>query len=255
MTEPDSATEAKEPPRPHIVLRFFRLFSDLLTPKNITLLAGLLLVAVTSLFGGWEAVAADETEIPEFEAGDVVPVAPFEVTSYEVFWADDLAPLTSAWQDTTFLAMRINLAQTTQQVIYTYILSEAVTARIPGVELSPQEGLWSNSNVTDGSLGRPRVYRAVDFNMSRSIQPNLSQEYWLVWELPPETERVPELVFEFYSHTWRQSALDRGYAWFDRTLVATQVTQVAAAGDVMAHVAPSHVAPSHDGESHGGVEN
>ena len=80
---------------------------------------------------------------------------------------------------------------------------------------------------------RPTAFRVIDAQSARAFQPALEQEYWLVWELPPDTPRSPQVELQYFSHNWRASSLDGGFFWTDRTPVAVQDVSAAMNGGIL----------------------
>ena len=58
------------------IWRFFRLFSDLASPSNLAILAGLALVLVTGVFGGWNSADAQPETTPRATSSEVVAAQP-----------------------------------------------------------------------------------------------------------------------------------------------------------------------------------
>lgn len=132
-------------------LRFFGLFSDLLTVRNAILLGALAVIALTAAFGGWSAAADDTDETPEFEAADEIIATPFTVEVLEVFWAPEAGSLVYSG-DSMFLLVRARIEVDNNEAVQEALLSKAVTGFLPE-PLEPQPGLWSNSLADDGSIG------------------------------------------------------------------------------------------------------
>lgn len=202
------------------IMKFFRLFSDLLTVKNVVLLAALALVALTGFFGGWEPATTEGTLA--LEEGDTAQADPLAITAGEALWTSDPGPLGFANPENVYLLLRAHVDSSHAEAIPAPIVQRAVTGFL-SEPLEAQPGLWSNSYVDDGSLGTPNIYRVIDDHRARGVQPNLPQEYWFVWELPATTPAEATVEFHFFSHTWRKSSLEDTHIWADRTLAATQV--------------------------------
>lgn len=202
-------------------LRFFRLFSDLLNVKNVVLLVTLGLIGLSGLLGGWGTATAEHEEIPIIDAGESTAADPFQITALEAFWSDDPGAFGFAGES-TFLFLRAHVESGHGEAIPAPVLLDSLTMRV-AEELEPEPGMFSNSFTDDGSTGTPVAYRAIDGQSVRGVQPGLGQEYWFMWALPLDTPRDGEVEVQFFSHTWRQSALEDAHIWADRTLVATQV--------------------------------
>ncbi|WP_187995047.1 hypothetical protein [Schaalia sp. JY-X159] len=215
------------------IWRFFKLFSDLASPANLTILAGLALILVTGVFGGWNAADAQPETTPRASSSEAVSARPFTISISDSFWTSDPSPLPGGFQEAAFFVVKARVVNTTESWIQAPLLSQAITATIPNTDLQPQSGLWSNALVSDGSMGGPTAYRVIDLQSARAFQPALEQEYWLVWELPPDTPRSPQVQLQYFSHTWRASSLDGGFFWTDRSLVAVQSLSAAVEGEVI----------------------
>ena len=226
MSKSDSTREAT-------IWRFFRLFSDLASPANLAILAGLALVLVTGVFGGWNSADAQPETTPRATSSEVVAAQPFTVSVSDAFWTTDPSPLPAGFQEATFFIVRARVVNTTDSWIQAPLLGQAITAAVPNTELQPQSGLWSNAQVNDGSMGSPTALRVIDAQSARAFQPALEQEYWLVWELPPDTPRSPQVELQYFSHNWRASSLDGGFFWTDRTPVAVQDVSAAMNGGIL----------------------
>ncbi len=212
--------------------KFFKLFADLVTPVNLLIVAGLAVILVTGLTSGWDAVEAEDEEIPVAALGDEVNAHPFLITVHDTAWVDDPTPLFGSSETEAMFVARVTLQNATNESVPTGIVTDSVNARIPDTPLEPQPGLFSNMVVSDGSFGKPEVTRVIDGKPSRAIQPALVNEYWLMWRLPVDTPREASLNLEFSEHTWRASSLDGGEFWADRTLTAIHPVTARVGGEL-----------------------
>jgi hypothetical protein len=247
-------------------LRFLKLFSDLVNPVNIAILAGLAVIAVTGAFGGWRAAEEDPEALAVVEEGAPASADPFAITIQEAFWTADSAPLGWQPEDTVSLVVRAHVESSFDAPVPVSQLCQSVVAIMPGVEAaagqaSQAEGLGAaEDSGSEGSAGssegqsglagdgagqsqRPgggvpaglvpwAAYRVVDGAHERAVQPGIPQDYWLVWQIPADSPQPDALRIVHTRATWRASSLDGGMFWADRTAVSTQEIAVAPTGKV-----------------------
>ena len=93
-----------------------------------------------------------------------------------------------------------------------------VTAASFGVSL---QGLRQFGRSVAQDSARPDVVRAIDATPLGALQPGIEQNLALVWE-QDAAQKVPETVsVVVIGHTWRISALDGSWQWFDPAPAAT----------------------------------
>ena len=214
------------------LLKFLKLFADLVTPTNVLVLLGLVIIGVTALLGGWGAIGQQSRDVPAVAAGETAHTGPFDITVREALWAGDSGALSLPDQGSALLVVRATVENTHGTWVDAVVLADALSGRLPGVDLTPQSGLFANSRTTDGGIGTPTLRRAVDLQYASTIQPGLPQDYWFVWELPSDTQRSESLDLTFHAQTWRASSLDGHHFWTDRVLAAHQEIAVEADGEV-----------------------
>lgn len=208
------------------LLRFLKLFADLVTPTNVVLLVGVAIVGVTGLLGGWTAIEERPDVVPELATGEAAQTGPFAITVERALWDPDPSEFGLPDTGDALLVVRAQVENTHGSWIDATVLASALTGRLPGVALVPQSGLYANSLTTDGSIGTPTLRRAVDLQYAATVQPAPAQAYWFVWELPADTPRTDRVDLEFNSQNWRASALDGHHLWTDRALLARQTVDV-----------------------------
>ncbi|MGO3797071.1 MAG: hypothetical protein ACTJGR_08135 [Pauljensenia sp.] len=214
------------------LVRFLRLFADMVTPTNVAVLAGLAVIGVTGILGGWKAIEEQPQDVPVVADGETVRTGPFDITVRQAMWAQDPGAFGLPDQGDALLVLRATVENTHGSWVDAYVLADALSGSLPGVDLVPQSGLFANSRATDGGIGTPTLRRAVDLQYASTVQPGLSQDYWFVWELPPDTQRTSHLDLTFHSQTWRASSLDGHHFWTDRVLIGHQEIVVDTDGEV-----------------------
>ncbi|GEM_PF-1090381 len=225
-------TPARPPRPPGTLVRFLRLFADMVTPTNVAVLVGLAIIGVTGILGGWQAIEEQPQDVPVVADGETVRTGPFAITVRQAMWAQDPGDFGLPDQGEALLVLRATVENTHGRWVEAYVLSDALSGSLPGVDLVPQSGLFANSRATDGGIGTPTLRRAVDLQYASTIQPGLTQDCWFVWELPPDTQRTTHLDVTFHSQTWRASSLDGHLFWTDRVLSGHQEVLVDADGEV-----------------------
>jgi hypothetical protein len=224
-------------------LRFLKLFSDLVNPVNIAILAGLAVIAVTGAFGGWRAAEEDPEALAVVEEGAPASADPFTITIQEAFWTADAAPLGWQPEDTVSLVVRAHVESSFDAPVPVSQLCQSVVAIMPGVEAaagqaSQAEGLDGAGQSQQSGGGVPAglvpwaAYRVVDGAHERAVQPGIPQDYWLVWQIPADSPQPDALRIVHTRATWRASSLDGGMFWADRTAASTQEIAVAPTGKV-----------------------
>lgn len=215
------------------VLAVRKRFGGLLSSRNLLLAAAAAVIAWTGVTGGWgSALEATPEELPTVEPSAAVEAAPLSIRVTDAFWADDVSALTYPLEDATFLIVRAEITAEVTEPLAFYDVPGSLHVTIPGTELPTPSGGYSNSLVEDGSLGDPELFRVVDSQPIRALQPSMPQEYWLVWTLPAATEHAETVRIEYLARTHRRSSLDASMLWTDPVPVAVQDLAPAADGTV-----------------------
>ncbi len=269
--EPDPATGAPAEPGPPspmameeqtgeekpapLWLRVVKLFSDLVSPTNVAIVAGLVVIGLTAAFGGLDASAEDREVLPVVADGEAAAADPFTLTVDRAFWSPDGGGLL-VWspEGTETLVVRAHVESSADSAVSAFELRRSVGAILPGVdpasggttvgtdgagEIDPAGGLTEDAESGAGSPGGDAtvglmptsVYRAVDGQQTGAVQPGMPQDYWLVWELPADVGRPSEVQVVYSGATWRASSLDGGFYWADRTGTSTQTLDVEPDGE------------------------
>ena len=229
--ETESGTTGEQAPQAHFAIRFLKLFADLITVRNVAILAGIVLVGVSGLTGGLGAAEDTEDGIPHLPAGHSAQANPFTVSVNELFWSDTVDDLYFSSPTSTYLIAKVDVESSFPEFVYVGTLQEAVTATLEGYTFDLPEG-WGLGQAAPGTVGRAMVFRAIDNIQTRDIQPAMPQEYWMVWELPGDTPHVDAATMRFTSLTYRRSSMDRQMLWTDPVISALQTLSIAASGEV-----------------------
>lgn len=215
------------------VVAIRKRFGGLLSSRNLLLAAAAVVIAWTGVTGGWgSALEATPDELPTAAPTDTVEAAPLSVRVTAAFWTDDASALTYAVEDATFLIVRAEITAEVTEPLAFYDVPGSLHGTIPGTTLPAPSAGYSNSLVEDGSLGEPELFRVVDSQPIRALQPGMPQEYWLVWTLPMATEHAGTVRIEYLARTHRRSSLDASMLWTDPVPVAVQDLAPAANGTV-----------------------
>lgn len=186
--------------------------SDILSPQRLLLLAGLGLIVVVGMVGGWGTVSEAADELSVADVGKPVAVAPFEVTVNRARWFDKLEPTLYAEDGYRYLAVLIDVTNTTNEPVSGGILAE--TAELDAAALKTIELKAGPTPIA------ARALRGADGLTQYTLQPGLTQSVVLVWQQEAGEPLPTKVTFTLSGHTERRSAMDGSLGWRDPEPVA-----------------------------------
>lgn len=187
--------------------------ADILTPQRLLFLLTALTIFMLGLFGGWDAADVAADQVPEAKVGATVTAAPFDVTVTRGRMFHELPGVLYAEEGYRYLAIVMDVTNTSAEPVDAFVLAEAVALDIPGLRTIE---LDSGPQVI-----RPNVLRGVDSLNQRTFQPGLTTNIVLVWQQLTSAAEPATASVTFSAHTWRRSTLDGGLGWRDPSPVAT----------------------------------
>ncbi|MFT3888447.1 MAG: hypothetical protein QM713_09845 [Arachnia sp.] len=209
VEEKTAATpEGEAPPtRLQRLATWYGHVSDVLTPQRAGLLLGVLVIALVGAVGGWGAATEAVEDLPPGTVGVAADAAPFQLTVRRARYFDELSPTFPAMDGRRYLAVSVDVTNTSDEPVSSGILAQAV-----GIDAA---GLATIELRSGPTVEGPSVVRTVDSLSQRSLQPTLPTNVVLVWR-QDVAEPVPEnLTVTLSRHTWRRSSLDGSMGWRD----------------------------------------
>lgn len=201
------------PSRLERLTKWYGHVADILTPQRLVLFGTALAILVLGLFGGWDAADDAADQLPEATVGATTTAAPFDVTATRGRVFDELPGVLYAEEGYRYLAVLMDVTNTTAAPVNALTLAEAFTLDVPGLRTME---LNSGPQVI-----RPQVLRGVDGLGQRTFQPGLTTEIVLVWQQQVSAAVPATAAATISEHTWRRSTLDDGLDWRDPSPVAT----------------------------------
>ena len=192
--------------------RFLGLFSGVLDRSTVTVLVLAALLAGVGATGGWAGAQDQESTLLAADVGAALAADPLTVTVKKAFVADTIPTLAPARPGSRFVLVTVTVENTSPRPV-----DARVTAASFGVSL---QGLRQFGRPVPQDSARPDVVRAIDATPLGALQPGIEQNLALVWE-QDAAQQVPDTVsVVVIGHTWRISALDGSWQWFDPTPAA-----------------------------------
>lgn len=209
-TEASEAPVIEEPTSP--LLKVWAVLKDFVSPRNVGILAGLLVLLTVGAFGGWDRVAEEKADdVPRIEAGKVIAADPFTITIRKAAWASEINVLRPA-ENTRYLLVSADITATGDTFVAWPLLYSSIDIEA--------EGLTSFGKPAPRHAIHPQIRRINDGLMSGALQPGLTQPTLLAWEQSTTTPLPTELTITVRSHTLRASSLTGAEEYLDATEVA-----------------------------------
>lgn len=209
-TEASEAPVIEEPTSP--LLKVWAVLKDFVSPRNVGILAGLLVLLTVGAFGGWDRVAEEKADdVPRIEAGKVIAADPFTITIRKAAWASEINVLRPA-ENTRYLLVSADITATGDTFVAWPLLYSSIDIEA--------EGLTSFGKPAPRNAIHPQIRRINDGLMSGALQPGLTQPTLLAWEQSTTTPLPTELTITVRSHTLRASSLTGAEEYLDATEVA-----------------------------------
>lgn len=172
---------------------------------GVTLVAGLIIAGLISLFGSWDTILAERDKtLPVVAAGETVHADPFDVKFLKAFQAVEAKPTFLPKPGKRWLLITMEATNTTQQYVYSALLSKSLSLQA--------DGLASEfaSSATD-----PVLRRLPDGLPPASFQPDLTQKIVAAWQQHDSEPLPKELTVTLSENSYRTSSLTGEKGWFD----------------------------------------
>ncbi len=191
---------------------WYALVADVFTPQRLLLVLALAGIGIASLFGGWDAVSAEETAIGVADPRTPVSAAPFEVSARRARVADSVTTVLRREDGFRYLMVVADVTNTQDAHVDGSVLAQAAELDAPGLRTD----LLSSGERTR----RPLVLRLDDGLSQRTFQPGLTGAVILVWQQDARAPIPATVTMTLARHTQRLSSMDGSLGWFDPTPVA-----------------------------------
>lgn len=207
-TAAEGTAAEKEPTRLEKAKKTYGLVSDILTPTRLLAAAGALIVLIVGLIGGWDKVAAVETELPVATPSVALAAEPFEIAVNGARVADELKPIAFPTDGLRYLFVTADVTLTGDEPVGAGVLGEALAIDAKGVRAS------------EISLGTASIYRLGDGLSQRMLQPGVPVPVVFVWEQHTDEAAPEQLTITIRQHTWAKSTMGDFSYWQQPSAVA-----------------------------------
>lgn len=172
---------------------------------GLTLVAGVIIAGLISLFGGWDTILAERDKtLPVVAAGEKVRADPFDVKFLKAFQAVEAKPAFRPTPGKRWLLITMEVTNTTGQYVYSTLLIKSLSLQADG--LTSEFGL----DTID-----PSLYRLPDGLSPVSFQPDLTQKVVAAWQQSESKPLPKELTVTLSENSYRESSLTGEKGWFD----------------------------------------
>lgn len=185
----------------------YALVADIFTPQRLLLLLALAAIGIASLFGGWDAVSAEESSVTVAEPRAPMSATPFEVSARRARFADSLTTVLPREVGYRYLMVVADVTNMHDTHISGYVLTAAAELDAPGLRTD----LLSSGETPR----RPVVMRLDDGLTQRSFQPGLTSAVFLVWQQDARLPVPATVTLTLAQYTQRRSSMDGSLGWFD----------------------------------------
>lgn len=182
------------------------------TPRNILLLGGLIVLGMTWALGGFRSSALAAADLPSAEAGTEVVASPLAVTLEPGRIVEEDAQL--GLPDTPgshYVLVPATLTTTDPRPMSALVLTGAFASDL---EARVRFGAPAGDSAYEAG---PEIVQVEDAASVSQLQSDLPQPAVLVWEQSDEVAGPAEVGITVHGYTWRSSILSEGEAYWDRT--------------------------------------
>ncbi|MFC5338390.1 hypothetical protein [Leucobacter denitrificans] len=200
-------TPDRPPSRLRRATAWYGAVSDILTPQRLALVAGALALGAVGIFGGWDAVSDADDEVPTYGSGAEFVATPFEVSTQRARVFDELAGAFYAEDGYRYIALLVDVTNTSDRPVPAYTLSESISLDVHGVRTIELE---------DGpKQARPTILRGIDGLTQYTFQPGLTTNVVIGWQQEVSAAIPDDATIVFSGNIWRRSTLDDSLGWRD----------------------------------------
>lgn len=166
----------------------YELVSDILTPQRIGLALAAVVLVVTGLFGGMNAVEeAAPDELPTARGGEPIAVEPMTFTVKSIRHADELRPVARAEPGKTYYFVVFDVTNLSDKAVPAYTLAEALKLDVAGTQ--------TTQPITS-------LYRVNDSLYADGYQPDVPVSTVAVWEADAAAPVPQEATLTISELTW-----------------------------------------------------